>query len=132
MPLTIITEIQVYLNELATKRYQQYADAGLGWIGRNVIAQLLFEIGEEKDIRLFLDSQLPEEIKMDSKDPKSGWEFKIVITSRKLGEDHGKSQLIDISNYLMGIRDYIRNVSRRPTKEEHEKIMKIVSSPFPK
>lgn len=131
MPLTFITEIQIFCNDIATKRYEQYSAAGLGWIGRSVFAELLFDIGEKKDIRWFLDSQLPKEMTIKSDDDKTGLGLEIIISSRKLGEDNGKSQLIDISDYLKGIREYIHGVSRQPTRKEYEKMIQIQSMPWP-
>jgi hypothetical protein len=129
-PLTFITEVRVFCNEIATRRYKQYEDAGLDWIGRNMIAEMLFDIGERKDIRLILDSQLPQEEKISYLDPKTDLGFNIHISSRKMGEDNGKDQLINISDYLKGIRHYIRSVSRKLTVDENQKMMLILSKPI--
>jgi hypothetical protein len=129
-PLTFITEVNVFCNEIATRRYKQYEAAGLDWIGRNIIAEMLFNIGEQKDIRLILDSQLPQEKEITNIDPKTGMNFEIHISSRKMGEDNGKDQLIHISDYLKGIRHYIRSVSRKPSAEESQKMMQIMSRPI--
>lgn len=129
-PLTFITEVRVFCNEIATRRYKQYESAGLDWIGRNIIAEMLFDTGEQKDIRLILDSQLPQEKEITNFDPKTNMNFQIHISSRKMGEDNGKDQLIDISDYLKGIRHYIRSVSRKPSEEESQKMIKIMSNPI--
>ena len=130
IPITVLTEVMVTCNELATKRHIQYENAGLDWVGRNLISEMLFDIGEKKDIRFILDSQIPKKQRVSSLDSKSGWGYEILIKSRKMGQDNGKSQLVDISDYLMKIRDYIRAISRVPTREECAKMLEIMASPF--
>ncbi|MUG31053.1 toll/interleukin-1 receptor domain-containing protein [Aeromonas salmonicida] len=129
-PLTFITEVRVLCNEVGTRRYKEYESAGLDWIGRNVFAEMLFDIGEKEDIRLILNSQLPQEQKITSIDKKTDMVFEIHISSRKMGDDNGKDQLIDISEYLKGIRHYIRSVSRQPTSVESQKMIQIMSKPI--
>ncbi len=126
---TLITEVYVLCNEQLTKRYQAYEKNGLDWIGRNIIAQLLFAIGESEDIRLYIDSQLPVEHKIGGIDPKTNCNYDVLIISRRLGDDNGKAQVVDISEYLKNIRNYIRSVSRQPTKEENLIIQRIIASP---
>jgi hypothetical protein len=128
LPMTFLTQIYVFCNEVATKRYQQYEKAGLDWVGRAVIAEALFEFGEKKDCRLFLDNQFPKEIKGTISDSKKNAAYNFVCDSRKMGVDNGKDQLINISGYLKSIREYIRSVSRQPTPEEIKKMHEIFAS----
>lgn len=130
LPMTFLTQIHVFCNEVATKRYRQYEIAGLDWIGRAVIAEALFDFGERDDYRVILDSQFPRELKATIADPKTGSAYNVICESRKMGQDNGKNQLINISDYLKGIRGYVRSVSRKPTPEEVMKIHEIVASPW--
>ena len=130
LPITVLTEVIVTCNEAATKRYQQFEEAGLDWIGRNVIAEMLFDIGKKQDIRFILDSQLPQKKGITNIDPKTNAGYEVHISSRKMGEDNGKDQLIDISDNLMKVREYMRATSRMPTREESDKMIKIMASPF--
>lgn len=130
LPMTFLTQIYVFCNEVATSRYRQYQEAGLDWIGRAMIAEALFDFGERKDYRVILDSQFPQEFKATISDPKMGSEYHVVSESRKMGRDNGKNQLLNISDYLKGIREYVRSASRKPTPEELQTIHKIVASPW--
>ncbi len=129
LPMTFLTQIYVFCNEVATKRYQLYESAGLDWIGRAVIAEALFGFGEKDDFRVILDDQFPQEIKATIADPKTDLSYDVVCETRKMGQDNGKDQLVNISDYLKQIREYMRSVSRKPTQEEVVKIHEIIASP---
>ena len=130
LPMTFLTQVYVFCNEVATNRYRRYEAAGLDWIGKAMIAEALFDFGEKDNYRLILDSQFSQELKATIADPKTGSRYDVVCESRKMGQDNGKDQLINISEYLKGIREYIRSVSRKPTREEVMKIHEIVTSPW--
>lgn len=130
LPMTFLTQVHVLCNDVATHRYQQYQQADLDWIGRAMIAEALFDLGEREDIRMLLDSQFPQEREASIEDPKTGSEYKVRIESRKMGQDNGKDQLLNISDYLKGIREYVRAVSRKPTPGELRRIREIVASPW--
>jgi hypothetical protein len=130
LPMTFLTQVYVFCNEIATKRYRQYAAAGLDWVGRAAIAEALFDLGERENYRLILDNQFPQEFKATISDPKTGAEYEVRSESRKMGQDNGKDQLINVSDYLKGIREYVRNVSRKPTPEEMQRIYEIVRRPW--
>ncbi|WP_414675960.1 toll/interleukin-1 receptor domain-containing protein [Limnobacter sp.] len=130
LPMTFLTQIYVFCNEVATNRYKQYENSGLDWIGRAVIAEALFDFGEKNDFRVILDNQFPQEIKATIADPKTGSAYDVVCESRKMGQDNGKDQLINISDYLKQIREYMRSVSRKPNPEELVKIHAIIASPW--
>lgn len=130
LPMTFLTQIYVFCNEVATSRYRRYEAEGLDWIGRAVIAEVLFDFGERDDFRVILDNQFPQKVEATIADPKTGSAYDVVCESRKMGQDNGKDQLLNISDYLKQIREYMRSVSRKPTPEEIEKIHKIMSRPW--
>ena len=130
LPMTFLTQVYVFYNEVATNRYRKYEAAGIDWIGRGVIATTLSDFGERENYNLILDSQFPKEFKAKIADPKTGVEFDVIIESRKMGQDNGKDQLVRVSNYLIGIREYVRSVSRKPTHEEAKRMLEIVASPW--
>lgn len=95
-----------------------------------VIAEALFDFGESNNFRVLLEDTSPQTIGGGLRDPKVGAEYTIIATCRKLGEDNGKDQLVDISDLMKSIREYMRNAYRKPTKEEHEIFLQIISNPM--
>lgn len=128
--MTYLTEIVVICNEIITARQKQFTDAGLDWIGRMIISEALFDYGEKDDFRVILDSSFPKKTEATIVDPKTGGEYAVIATCRRLGEDNGKDQLVNISDYLKNIREYLRATSRRPTPEEHQRLIKIIATPM--
>lgn len=129
-PMTFLTQIYVFCNEAATNRYRQYESEGLDWIGRAVIAEALFDFGEKDDFRVILDNQFPQKVEATISDPKTDSAYDVICESRKMGQDNGKDQLLNISDYLKQIREYMQSVSRKPTPEETVKMHKIMASPW--
>lgn len=130
IPMTFLTEVNVLCNEVATKRYRQYQDEGIGWLGRVWISEVMFDLGNHEDIRIILENQTPQKFEGGIQDQKIGLKFDVTVTCRKLGEDNGKDQLINVSYYLKRIRDYIRHASRNPTPKEKERLLEIVKTPI--
>lgn len=130
LPMTFLTQVYVMCNEVATARYRQYESANLGWIGRAIIAETLFDFGENNKLEIPLDSQFQRELKAKIGDPNRGAEYELLIESRRMGQDAGKDILINISNYLIGIREFVRSVSRDLTREESLRMFEIVSRPW--
>jgi len=130
LPMTFLTQVYVFCNSLATKRYRQYEEAGLDWFGRANIAEALFDLGDNEDYRVILGSQFPQELRLTIADPKIGMRYDITAECRKLGGDNGKDQIINISNYLKCIREYVHSVSRQPTQEEIGKMREIMVRPL--
>jgi len=115
LPMTLLTQIYVFCNEVATSRYRQYEAAGLDWIGRAVIAEVLFDFGEKDDYRLILDSQFPQELKATIADLNNGPSYEVVCESRKIGQDNGKDQLVNVqSRHNESIRLHRNNDRQLP------------------
>ena len=130
LKMTFLTEIVVICNDVVTSRQKQFHDSGIGWMGRMVIAEGLFEFGGHDDFRIILEDTSPKQIEATLQDPKIGAEQHILVTCRKLGEDNGKDQLVNISDTLKSIREYMRSLYREPSQEEQLKYAGIISTPM--
>ncbi len=126
--MTFLTEIVVTCNEVLTARQKEFQNAGLDWIGRMIISEALFDFGEKDDFRVVLDSSLLQTVKAKITDPKTGGEYTVVATCRRLGEDNGKYQLVNMSDHLKNIREYLRVTSRKPNKEEQQRLYQILAT----
>jgi len=128
--MTLLTEVVVVCNEEATARQHQFQAAGLDWIGRMVISEALFDFGEGNDeLKVILDDSFPQIVRAVIGDTESGKGYSVIATFRRLGEDNGKDQLVNIGDYLKSIREYLRSVSRTPSRGEQQKLYEILSAP---
>lgn len=130
MGMTFLIEVSVLCNEVLTERQQRFQQAGLDWIGRQIIAEGLFEVGQSDDLKLYLEDPRPQTVKIELGDPKTNGSYFIHASCRKVGIDNGKNQHVNIGNYLQQIRDYMKVTSRQPTADERAKLIEILRSPI--
>lgn len=129
-PISVLTEVTVTGNEVVTNRYRKFDDAGLGWLGQLILTEALVDIAEADTLGVILDSPKAQVLNRGLRDPKRNAEYRVSIRCRRLGEDNGKDQFINVSNYLIGIRDWMRHVSRKPTREESIAFREIIATPW--
>lgn len=127
-PFTLLTEIILLCNDVVTARYREYVSAGLDWLGRIMLAEALVELAEAKDIRVLLNDSFPKFHAAQVHDPKRNATFDIAIRCRRMGEENGKDQLVNVSNYLRQIRDQMRATARKPTPEELDRVRILMRS----
>ena len=126
-PFTLLTEISLRCNDVVTRRYREYEKQGLDWLGRMVITKELVDLADAEDIRMILEDQIPKIKKYRLADRRLNAVYDVTIRCRRMGEDNGKDQLVNITNYLRQIRDYARKTTRKPTPEELARMMELVS-----
>jgi hypothetical protein len=126
-PFTLLTEISISCDDGSTKRYQQYVDEGLDWLGRTTITAAVCEFATEKKIKLLLTDQHPQIAKYLLADRSRNMSYRVEIRCRRMGEDNGKDQLVNITKYIEKIHDHIRATARNATPEELERMLKLLS-----
>lgn len=126
-PFTLLTEISISCDEGATKRYEQYQEHDLGWFGRAAITEFLCEFATKKKIEMLLTDQHPQIMKVQLGDRERNISYRVQIRCRRMGQDNGKDQLVKIANYIERIRDHIRTTARKPTEQEVERMMLLLS-----
>ena len=127
---TFLTEVIVRCNAPVTSRYKEYVEAGLDWMGRMVITEALADLADarDEDLRVILEDQYPKIIESRLQDKKTSAAYDITIKCRRLGEDNGKDQLVNVSAYLRQIRDYGRQAARKPTTEELRRLAALIAA----
>lgn len=125
-PMTFLTEVAALCDEELTKRYKEYENAGVAWFGQYIVAEMLFKLAEENDFRVLLDSTIPQIRDITIADDKTNRTMSIRISVRKMGNDTGKDQLIDVNNILKNIRDQIIEIRGEPSKEHIDAILALI------
>ena len=123
---TLLTQILVKCNVDATRRYKQYEEAGLDWVGRLMITENLPDLAGQEEIKLLLQDQRPVVRKIRFMDSTSARGYDIVVRCRRLGEDNGKDQLVRITNYLHQIAEQLRRRVRKLTPEEKARFAEVL------
>ena len=105
IPYTVLTEINTIANEAATIRYKERARDGKEHLGRYPIILALADVGEQnKELHFVLEDSFPNTLQFSIQDSKLGLLYKVIITSRWIGEDTGKNVFIDYGNYLIMLK----------------------------
>jgi hypothetical protein len=122
----LLTSIAAVCNEAATLRYRQYEAANVSWLGRQMIADSLALLSKHEPLQVYLEDSHPKPVRAELRDSGSDRAYFITIRCRRLGEDNGKDQLVTVSNYFRQIADYVRSVSRQPTRDELSRLADIL------
>ncbi|WP_341709143.1 toll/interleukin-1 receptor domain-containing protein [Halopseudomonas sp.] len=132
LQMSFLTEIICLYNEVATRRQQKFDAADIGWIGRTTNAVLLLDYAERVKDEMFvvLESSTPENRKFAFHDSKTRTQIDILVKCRKMGNDNGKDQLINITEYFRKILKYVSSVEREATTEELARFEEIRSMPW--
>jgi hypothetical protein len=126
-PFTLLTEMSLKCNVEATRRYKQYENVGLDWVGRLIITEALPELAGKEEIKMLLRDQRPVVERFRLMDARSPTGYDVVVHCRRLGEDNGKDQLVRITNYLHQIAEYVRRSVRKLTPDETARVAKIIA-----
>jgi TIR domain-containing protein len=124
-----LTQLEVLLNPVADARLAQYKDAGLGWLGRHIVAGFLAEAVDGMDLRLLLSTK-PDQRNFGIRDDKLGYRLNCRVTARLLGDDPGHDAIVNLGALLHEAVQRMRAASRRLTPEEERKVASIQSTPL--
>ncbi len=127
-PYSGLSEITIIANEVSTYRYNQYAEAGLEHIGRQVLLEMLRGAEGFEDYQILITDSFPQVKGMEAYDSRTGAGLQIKISCRRLGEDTGRDVVLYLGRQASGIIEHIGRNMRPLSAEEREKVQKIQSS----
>lgn len=127
-PYTILTEVVISANDILTRRYQQYAEAGVEWVGRGVVFGLLQSIEEFSALRVLIEDDLPAVRRIRSLDPRTGIGADITITCRRLGAETGMDILVAVGATVDSLVTGMRRRMRPSTEEERRRLQAILAT----
>lgn len=127
-PYSVLSKITITANEVSTNRYKQYAEAGLEYVGRQILLEALKGSKGFQDYQVLITDNLPQVGEMAAYDPTTGAGLKVEISCRRLGEDTGRNIVLHLGKQASGIIDHIGRNMRSLTAEERDKVQKI--APF--
>lgn len=125
-PFTVLTEMVITPNAAAAERYQQYQDAGLDWIGRQMILEAVSQAFTGQGVKVLLEDQTPHRREVRLRDQKLGYEYTVVILMRWLGEDSGNDLLFNVAQQLTQVNHLLRSRARTPDRDELEQLLELV------
>jgi hypothetical protein len=125
-PVTVLTTIAVTANDAATRHYERLAAGGFDWFEHNMVARRLHDYGVEHNVNLLLEDATEKSHVYFMGDSKGDRAHQVVASSRRMGSDTGKIQLVQISNYLRDIQEYTKTTIRKLTDDEQRKLYDLL------
>jgi hypothetical protein len=124
-PFTVLTEMQIIYDDILTKRHQMFEKAGLGWWHIVVMVCEFSRMANEKKLRLILKNERPQTANIFANDSKLGADTIVTVTSRRLGEDTGRTLYFDVGGQTKYVCESQLKTIRKLTPEEFEKVTEI-------
>lgn len=128
-PYTVLSEINMIANDIATLRYRQYEKASLEHVGRQVFLEMLRGCQEFGRLQVLIEDNFPKHGGVVVHDPKTGADLKVEITCRRLGEDNGRDIVLNLGDQVLHTIGQILRTLRPLTLREKAKVMQIISAP---
>lgn len=123
---SVITEINIEANEVATKRYIEWEERGLGWYARLVVMSMIASIEPKNERYIYLEDNFPKSRGYGIRDDKMGIEYNVHVSSRRLGEDTGQDVYIDWGSQLDSILEHFGSRLRQAPPEIKLEIAKAL------
>jgi hypothetical protein len=127
-PYTVLSELNIRANPIATGRYRQYAKQGLDFIGRQVLLEMLRQSKRFADLQVLITDNFPQKRSVDGHDPKSGAAIHVDIFCRRLGEDTGRDVILHLGKQVSGIVEHLGHSLRPLTDAEQKRLARILSN----
>ena len=128
-PYTVVSEINMIANDIATSHYRQYQKAGLEHVGRQVLFEMLRGCQEFGQLQVLIEDNFPQHRVVEAHDPKTGAGLNVKITCRRLGEDTGTDILLNLGDEVSHAIGQMLRTLRPLTPQEKAKVMQIISAP---
>lgn len=122
---SILTELHLTANEIATARYLALSEVGLGWVYRGALLDALSETMTKKDCRLLIVDEKRVTHSFVVNDEKTGARYLVGCSTRRLGEDNGKDIAVDIGGHVRRVRDGLAELRRPLTPDERRESTRI-------
>ena len=129
-PYSVSAMVRFEGNDVFTRRFNQFASAGFGLVGKNIAIEMCAQIFDNDDAHVTLPDDEPVVLAFEIKDPKTGIAFEIIFRARRLGEATGNTVCYHFgSNFGPMLRTIIER--ERDLSVEDQKILaKIFRSPI--
>jgi hypothetical protein len=124
-PYSVLTQIHIDANRVATERYRAFRKLDLDWVERAAIIEMLERLATENDVRLRLADEKRQTTSLLLTDTKSAATYHAQILSRRLGQDTGRDVLLDIGGQLRALIAGQKDIHRKLTAEEQMRLREI-------
>lgn len=126
-PFSIFSIIYAHLNQPASKRFIDLSESGFEWFALNCFTTLIMKALSKNDLRIALTDPNPVVSSFGVQDPKRNIEVQAEIETRWLGEDTGKTIILNLSDHVLQVATQMASKTRKLTDIEKQRLHKLVS-----
>ena len=130
-PYSVMTRIRIVGNDVATRRYRQFQQAGLKEVGMTCVVAACQELFDVPDAHLSLDDNKPMTIETRIADSKTDIVYNVTVWARRIGQATGTSILFHFGAIFGGILAEIVEHKTPMTDEQKRRLAEILSTPPP-
>lgn len=128
-PYSVMAQVRIVGNEVATRRYRQYVEAGLSYMGMAVVVALCQAAFDSPEAHISLDDNKAVTLKSGMVDPKTSVGFEVSFWARRIGEATGMSILYHFGAIFGYVLRQLVQSERPMSAEEKRKLAAILKSP---
>ncbi len=126
---SVMVQIRLTGNDVATRRYQQFVDAGLKDVGVAVVVGCCEAVFDSPKAHLSIDDNKAVTLRSGMFDAKSGIGYEVSFWARRIGEATGTSLLYHFGAIFGDIFRELIATKRPLTDDQKRKLTEILRSP---
>jgi hypothetical protein len=124
---TVVAIIDAEANDAATRQYQHFVEAGLGWFCQMELFDMCSHHAEGHDFQVLIENSSPVVRQFEVGDSTSGVAYQFTLSVRRIGEDNGKHILCDYGFYFKMISETLNKRLRKLTPEEERTLAYLLT-----
>lgn len=125
-PYSVLTEIILYANDEAKKKLEEYINHDVKvFADYYLVSMVNHALSLKDDLTVRLTDQYPQRINIKIADENSSLKFDCAIKIRRLGDDSGFDNLVNVSGIIADLYEFLSKKNEYLTAEESEVIRKI-------
>jgi hypothetical protein len=128
-PFTLLSIVDIVLNEPASKRHLDLVNAGFEPFARQLVLMVLTDSPICDALFVYLEDAAPVVREFGTRDPKTNVEFRAKAVCRRLGVDTGSDIVLNLGNELRGVAAQslaVLTPAHRPDPQHMETLRSIM------
>ena len=125
---SILVDIKIVANPVATHRYSAYEAAEIGWMGRFVILESVAEVTRTQKMTVLLEDSFPRTQSATIGDHRNGRAYNVQVEVQRLGQDSGKDILVDCGGMINSVWTQTRMRLPKTTEDETARLLSFLAT----
>ncbi len=125
-PYTVLTTVDVRINDVASRRHLELAAAGFEDFAKRLILSAVADVPQFADLSVRLVDERPVTRKYQIRDPKAGLEYRVTATCQWLGQSTGRDVLVHVRRQVQQMAAQAMRTMQALPRERGEEFLAIM------